>query len=71
MNLHEYQGKQLLKSFGVTIQEGKVAETVEEAVSVNDDEELSNKGSEVDSESSTNIPEVDEDESSSPEDEKK
>ena len=47
-----------------------VAATVEEAVSVNDDEELSNKGSGVDSESSTNIPEVDEDESSSPEDEK-
>ena len=33
MNLHEYQGKQLLKSFGVTIQEGKVANTVEEAIS--------------------------------------
>ncbi len=33
MNLHEYQGKNLLKSFGVAIQEGKVAETVEEAVS--------------------------------------
>jgi len=32
MNLHEYQGKQILKSFGVAIQEGKVAETVEQAV---------------------------------------
>ena len=32
MNLHEYQGKQILKSFGVTIQEGKVAETIEQAV---------------------------------------
>ena len=32
MNLHEYQGKELLKSFGVEIQEGVVATTVEEAV---------------------------------------
>ncbi len=32
MNLHEYQGKELLKSFGVAIQEGFVAESVEEAV---------------------------------------
>lgn len=32
MNLHEYQGKELLKSFGVAIQEGYVAESVEEAV---------------------------------------
>ncbi len=32
MNLHEYQGKELLKSYGVAIQEGKVAETVEEAL---------------------------------------
>lgn len=32
MNLHEYQGKELLKSYGVAIQEGKTAETVEEAV---------------------------------------
>lgn len=32
MNLHEYQGKNLLKSFGVTIQEGIVAETAEDAV---------------------------------------
>ena len=31
MNLHEYQGKELLKSFGVQIQEGVVAESVEEA----------------------------------------
>ncbi|MCR9287636.1 MAG: ADP-forming succinate--CoA ligase subunit beta [Bacteroidetes bacterium] len=32
MNLHEYQGKELLKSYGVAIQEGYVANTVEEAV---------------------------------------
>lgn len=32
MNLHEYQGKQILKSFGIPIQEGVVAETVEQAV---------------------------------------
>ncbi len=32
MNLHEYQGKALLKSYGVAIQEGMVAETMEEAV---------------------------------------
>ncbi|MBK8557211.1 MAG: ADP-forming succinate--CoA ligase subunit beta [Lewinellaceae bacterium] len=32
MNLHEYQGKELLKSFGVKIQEGIVANTAEEAV---------------------------------------
>lgn len=31
MNLHEYQGKSILKSFGVAIQEGKVAETPEAA----------------------------------------
>lgn len=33
MNLHEYQGKELLNSFGVNIQRGIVASTVEEAVS--------------------------------------
>ncbi len=32
MNLHEYQGKELLKSYGVKIQEGIVAYTAEEAV---------------------------------------
>ena len=32
MNLHEYQGKELLSSYGVTVQRGKVASTVEEAV---------------------------------------
>ncbi|GAB1309409.1 ADP-forming succinate--CoA ligase subunit beta [Urechidicola sp. KH5] len=32
MNLHEYQGKELLSSFGVRIQRGKVAQTPEEAV---------------------------------------
>jgi succinyl-CoA synthetase beta subunit len=33
MNLHEFQGKELLKSYGVAIQEGIVANTTEEAVS--------------------------------------
>jgi len=32
MNLHEYQGKNLLKEYGVAIQEGVVANTLEEAV---------------------------------------
>ncbi len=32
MNIHEYQGKSILKSFGVAIQEGIVASTPEEAV---------------------------------------
>ncbi len=32
MNLHEYQGKELLKSYGVAIQEGLVASTVQEAI---------------------------------------
>ncbi|MDZ4664987.1 MAG: ADP-forming succinate--CoA ligase subunit beta [Bacteroidota bacterium] len=32
MNIHEYQGKSILKSYGVAIQEGVVAETVEQAV---------------------------------------
>lgn len=32
MNLHEYQAKEILKSFGVAIQEGIVAETPEQAV---------------------------------------
>ena len=32
MNIHEYQGKSILKSFGVRIQEGIVAHTPEEAV---------------------------------------
>jgi len=31
MNLHEYQGKSILKSFGVTIQEGVVVDKVEDA----------------------------------------
>lgn len=34
MNLHEYQGKQILNSFGVQIQRGYVAETPEQAVDV-------------------------------------
>jgi succinyl-CoA synthetase beta subunit len=32
MNIHEYQGKSILKSFGVAVQEGIVAETPEQAV---------------------------------------
>ena len=32
MNLHEYQGKELLKNFNVEIQKGYVATTVDEAV---------------------------------------
>jgi succinyl-CoA synthetase beta subunit len=32
MNLHEYQGKEILQSYGVPIQRGYVAETVEDAV---------------------------------------
>ncbi|MDG1261924.1 MAG: ADP-forming succinate--CoA ligase subunit beta [Flavobacteriales bacterium] len=34
MNIHEYQGKSILKSFGVAIQEGLVADTPQEAVEV-------------------------------------
>ncbi len=32
MNLHEYQGKEMLKKYGVTIQEGILATTLDEAV---------------------------------------
>ena len=32
MNIHEYQGKQVLKQYGVAVPNGKVAFTVEEAV---------------------------------------
>ena len=32
MNLHEFQGKSILKSYGVAIQEGKVAHSVAEAL---------------------------------------
>ena len=32
MNIHEYQAKELLKSYGVKIQEGIVADTPEKAV---------------------------------------
>ena len=32
MNLHEYQGKELLASYGVAIQKGYVAETLESAI---------------------------------------
>ncbi|MEY5043277.1 MAG: hypothetical protein RJA19_504 [Bacteroidota bacterium] len=31
MNIHEYQGKEILKQFGVAVQEGRVAETPEAA----------------------------------------
>ena len=34
MNVHEYQGKSLLKAFNVDIQEGSVAETPEQAVTI-------------------------------------
>jgi succinyl-CoA synthetase beta subunit len=34
MNLHEYQGKSILKSYGVAIQEGKVAHSISEALNV-------------------------------------
>ena len=33
MNLHEYQSKELLASFGVTVQRGIAAKTVSEAMS--------------------------------------
>jgi succinyl-CoA synthetase beta subunit len=32
MNIHEYQGKTILKSYGVGVQEGLIAETAEQAV---------------------------------------
>ena len=32
MNIHEYQAKEILKSYGVTIQEGVVADTPDKAV---------------------------------------
>ena len=32
MNLHEYQGKDILKSYGVAIQEGKVVHSASEAL---------------------------------------
>lgn len=32
MNIHEYQGKEILRNYGVTVPNGKVAFTVEEAV---------------------------------------
>src|SRR5690606_7652513 len=32
MNIHEYQGKEILRKYGVTVPNGKVALTVEEAV---------------------------------------
>ena len=32
MNIHEYQGKQILKQFGVSVPSGSVAETSEEAI---------------------------------------
>lgn len=32
MNIHEYQGKEILRNFGVPVPEGRVAFTPEEAV---------------------------------------
>jgi succinyl-CoA synthetase beta subunit len=32
MNIHEYQGKEILRKYGVAVPNGKVAFTVEEAV---------------------------------------
>ena len=32
MNLHEYQGKEILSSFGVRVERGIVATTADEAV---------------------------------------
>ena len=43
MNLHEYQGKAILKSFGVAIQEGKVVDNVGEAVSAAKDAKQAGK----------------------------
>ena len=34
MNIHEYQGKEILKKFGVAVPNGKVAFSSEEAVAV-------------------------------------
>ena len=34
MNIHEYQGKELLAGYGVNVPRGKVAFTVNEAVTV-------------------------------------
>ena len=34
MKIHEYQGKEILKKFGVTVPQGGVAFSVEEAVQV-------------------------------------
>lgn len=36
MNLHEYQGKQLLKEFGVSIQEGIIADNLDDALEAYD-----------------------------------
>ncbi len=32
MNLHEYQGKELLKRYGVKVQEGHAVESVDAAI---------------------------------------
>ena len=34
MNIHEYQGKELLEKYGVAVPKGRVAETAEEAEAV-------------------------------------
>ena len=31
MNIHEYQGKEVLKKFGISVQKGIIATTVQEA----------------------------------------
>ena len=36
MNLHEYQGKELLSKYGVRVQRGHVATTVDEALAACD-----------------------------------
>ena len=34
MNIHEYQAKEILKNFGVNIQNGLVAETPKDAITL-------------------------------------
>jgi succinyl-CoA synthetase beta subunit len=33
MNIHEYQGKEILKKYGVAVQRGIVADTLDSAIS--------------------------------------
>ena len=39
MNIHEYQGKEVLRQYGVAVPNGKVAFTVDEAVEAAKDSE--------------------------------